>query len=57
MKKAQIEIGKVYTAKVSGVVTRVRIDRLSVFGGWEATNMATGRQVRIKTAARLRYPA
>ena len=32
----------------------VRIDRESPYGGWDATNLATGRSVRIRTAARLR---
>ena len=54
MKKADVKIGGVYAAKVSGNLVRVRIDREVAYGkGWEGTNLATGRQVRIKTAARL----
>ncbi|MCA9557184.1 MAG: hypothetical protein KC583_01360 [Myxococcales bacterium] len=54
MKKNEIEIRGVYVAKVSGQLVAVRIDRESPYGGWDATNLATGRSVRIRTAARLR---
>lgn len=54
MRKNEVEIGGTYHAKVSGRVVVVRIDRESPYGGWEATNTATGRAVRIRTAARLR---
>lgn len=55
MKKANVVIGGVYLAKVSGVRgVRVRIDRESPYGGWDATNMVTKRRIRIKTAARLK---
>lgn len=54
MKKTDVEIGGRYHAKVSGKIVVVRIDRESPYGGWDATNLATERQVRIKTAARLR---
>jgi hypothetical protein len=57
MKKADIKIGRTYYAKVSNSVVPVRIDSISSFGGWNATNEKTGRQVHIKTAARLRYEA
>ena len=43
-----------YVAKVSGSLVAVRIDRESPYGGWDATNLATGRAVRIRSAARLR---
>jgi hypothetical protein len=55
MRKAQVQIGGHYTAKVSERVTVVRIDSESRYGGWNATNVRTGRAVRIKTAARLRW--
>ena len=55
MKKADVIIGQRYAAKVSGKIAHVRIVRESPYGGWDAINVATGRQVRIKTAARLRY--
>jgi hypothetical protein len=57
MKKRDIQIGATYIAKVSGVLTRVRITRESPYGGWHGTNLTTGREVRIRGAARLRRPA
>lgn len=54
MKKAEIEIGGVYIAKVSGKVVPVRIMDECPYGGWYATNTVTGHVVRIRTAARLR---
>jgi len=57
MKKQDVEIGSIYIAKVSAVLTKVRITRQSPYGGWHGTNLATGREVRIRGAARLRRPA
>lgn len=57
MRKSEVRIGGVYVAKVSNSVTTVRLDSDNPYGGWFATNLATGRQVRIKTAARLRREA
>ena len=54
MKKNEVKIGGVYTAKVTDKVVEVRIDAESRHGGWEATNLATGKKVRIKSPARLR---
>lgn len=54
MKKNQVQIGGTYVAKVSGQLASVRIDGESPYGGWEATNIATGRKVRIKSPQRLR---
>lgn len=54
MKKAEVRIGGHYEAKVSGGIAVVRIVAISPFGGWTGTNIKTGRDVRIKTAARLR---
>lgn len=54
MKKSEVSVGKVYVAKVSGKMTRVRIDSVNPHGGWLATNEKTGRIVRIRSAARLR---
>ena len=54
MKKADIDIGGTYIAKVSGNRVAVQIDRVSPHGGWEATDLSTGRVVRNRTAARLR---
>lgn len=55
MKKKDVEVGKVYVAKVSGQLTHVRLTGESPYGGWDAVNIETKRAVRIKTAARLRY--
>lgn len=55
MMKKEVAIGKVYVAKVSGFLVRVRIDRVSPYGGWEGTNLQSGRSVRIRTAGRLRW--
>ncbi|KAB2949489.1 MAG: hypothetical protein F9K17_02750 [Phycisphaerae bacterium] len=54
MKKNDVETGATYVAKVSGKLARVRIERESPHGGWDATNVDTGRRVRIKSAQRLR---
>jgi hypothetical protein len=56
MKKADVQIGGRYVAKVSRL-TVVRIDREASTGGWIATNVETGRTVRVRSAARLRRPA
>jgi len=54
MKKAEVKVGGTYAAKVSGKVVPVRIDAENPRGGWDATNTATGKKVRIKSAQRLR---
>jgi len=55
MKKAQIQIGVTYRAKVSGKLADVRITGACSYGGWNGINLATNRTVRIKSAQRLRY--
>jgi len=57
MKKSQVKVGSEYVAKVSGKLAHIRIDRENPHGGWEATNMATKKAVRIKSAQRLRAEA
>lgn len=57
MKKADVKIGQTYQCKVGQNLTEVRIDAESPHGGWDATNVNTGRKVRIKSAQRLRWPA
>ncbi len=54
MKTSDVKIGGVYRAKVSDKLTDVRIDEAHPDGGWTATNLATTKSVRIKTARRLR---
>jgi hypothetical protein len=57
MKKNEVQVGGVYSAKVSDKVVEVRIDAECRHGGWEATNLATNKKVRIKSAQRLRAVA
>ncbi|MBI1338065.1 MAG: hypothetical protein GC164_14050 [Phycisphaera sp.] len=57
MKKNEIRIGGTYMAKVTDKVVPVRIDVENPHGGWDATNLATNKKVRIKSAQRLRGPA
>jgi hypothetical protein len=53
--KKEVEIGGVYIAKISEKLAHVRIDAPAHYGnGWDATNLDTGRKVRIKSAAKLR---
>lgn len=54
MRKSEVEIGATYTAKISENLTEVRIHSICAYGGWYATNLRTGRSVRIKSAAKLR---
>ena len=57
MKKSEVKVGGVYTAKVSDRLVPVRIDSAHSRQGWNATNTATGKRVHIKSAQRLRGPA
>ena len=57
MKRQDVQIGSSYIVKVSGVLAKVRITDESPYGGWVGRNLATGREVRIRSAARLRRPA
>lgn len=54
MLKKDVVIGDTYAAKVSGIVCPVRLDGESRYGGWDATNLRTGKGVRIKSAQKLR---
>jgi hypothetical protein len=54
MKKNEVEIGKVYAAKVTNRIVQVRIHGESRYGGWDVTNLVTGKRVRIHSAQRLR---
>jgi hypothetical protein len=57
MKKTDIKIGEQYIAKISGKLVPVQILRDSVYGGWDGKNTVTGREVRIRTAGKLRRGA
>jgi hypothetical protein len=54
MKRSEVQLGGVYTAKVWNRLVQVRIDGENRHGGWDTTNLATGKKVRIKSAQRLR---
>jgi len=54
MKKSDVQIGHTYLAKVSGQVVPVKILSESPYKGWVARNEKTGREVRIRSAQRLR---
>ena len=53
MLKKDVEIGGVYYAKVTNKLVQVRIDAGNRYGGWDATNLSTGKKIRIKSAQRL----
>ena len=55
MRKAEVVIGAVYAVKVSGGIAPVKIVGESRYGGWDGINRRTGRAVRIRGAARLRW--
>ncbi len=58
MKKAEIlGVGYTYIVKVSGHLIPVTLTALSPYGGWVGRNLKTGREIRIRTAARLRRQA
>lgn len=54
MKKSEVKIGGVYSAKVSGKVVSIRIIGENHHGGWDATNLVTKKKIRVKSAQRLR---
>lgn len=54
MKKSEVEIGATYIAKVSGKLVKIKITGEASYGGWIATNTATGRDVHIHGSQRLR---
>jgi hypothetical protein len=53
MKKADVKIGGKYYANVSGNKVVVQLDSEKTSGGWNATNLATGKKIHIKSAQRL----
>ncbi|MCG3174642.1 MAG: hypothetical protein GMKNLPBB_02902 [Myxococcota bacterium] len=57
MKKNEVKVGGTYLAKVTDKVVQVRLDAEHPRGGWQATNLSTKKQIRIKSAQRLRGPA
>jgi hypothetical protein len=55
MRQRDVVLGQVYTVKVGGCLQPVRLVAESPHGGWVGRNLQTGREVRIRSAARLRY--
>ena len=51
--KTDVVIGATYVIRHAGELTHVRIDE-EARTGWYATNLKTGRVIRIKSAAKLR---
>lgn len=56
MKKAEVKVGSSYYANVSSKRCEIRIDAERPRGGWDATNLATGKKIQIKSAQRLQGP-
>lgn len=54
MKQKDVTLGAVYIVKVSGRLVPVRLESVSPYGGWVGRNQNTGREIRIRTAAKLR---
>ena len=54
MKKADVELNRLYLVKVSGKLVRVHLTGPCIYGGWMGTNLSTKREIRIRSAARLR---
>ena len=54
MKKHEVVLGQVYAVKVSGSLQPVRLVAESASGGWVGRNERTGREIRIRSAAKLR---
>ncbi|MGD0774906.1 MAG: hypothetical protein ABSC05_18995 [Candidatus Solibacter sp.] len=57
MQKHNVHLGTTYIVKVSGTLAKVRLTREHPRGGWYGINLTTGREIRIRTAARLRMEA
>lgn len=56
MLKKDVVLGAIYVVKVSGHLTPVRIESVSEYGGWNGRNIRTGREIRIRSAQKLRRP-
>jgi hypothetical protein len=55
MKNEDVSVGRVYAVKVSGQVVPVMLTTTSRYGGWNGLNLTTKRDVRIHSAAKLRF--
>ena len=56
MKKNEVQLGGTYKCKVSNKIVSVKITHENPHGGWGAKNLSTGKNVKIKSAQRLRGP-
>ncbi len=66
MKAKDVKLGETYAVKVSGKIQPVKLTREANdfadrngsrhSGGWHGINQNTGRDIRIRSAAKLRYP-
>jgi hypothetical protein len=54
MKQRDVILGHVYAVKVGGRIQPVRVVAESPYGGWIGRNEQTGREIRIRSAAKLR---
>lgn len=54
MQKQNVKVGTTYIVKVNSTLVKVRLTCEHDRGGWYGTNLATGREIRIRTAASLR---
>ena len=48
MKKAEVKISGKYYANVTNKRVEIQIDSEKPSGGWDATNLATGKKIHIK---------
>jgi hypothetical protein len=54
MKKADVVVGGTYIVKVSEKLVPVKLEGVSPYGGWFGRSTVTGREIRIRTASKLR---
>jgi hypothetical protein len=54
MKRADVRVGEAYAIRIQKQECRVRIESARSNGGWDATNLATGKEVRIKNPSGLK---
>ena len=52
--KADVVVGETYRIRHTSGFTDIKITHVCQYGGWYATNLKTGREIRIKSAAKLR---
>jgi hypothetical protein len=54
MLKKDVQLGETYLVKVSGKLAHVKLISESPYGGWVGKNAKTNREVRVRSAQRLR---